>query len=138
MAVNLSVALRNAMLNQIESQLGTAPKLRLYSGAKPTAAADAATGDLLCEITLPSDWLAAASSGSVAKSGTWQGTGAAAAGGGTNAGYFRLYTSDGTTCHAQGNVTATGGGGDLTMNNISVADGQSVEVTGFTFNAGNA
>lgn len=138
MAVNYSVSLRNAQLNQIEAALGTAPKLRLYSGSKPTAAADAPTGTLLCEITLPSDWLAAASGGSVAKSGTWQGTGAVAAGGGTNAGYFRLYTSDGATCHAQGTVSSTGGGGDMTMNNISVADGQAVEVTGFTVTAGNA
>lgn len=138
MAINYSTALRNAQLDQIETTIGTAPKLRIYSGSKPTAAGDAATGTLLCTITLPSDWLAAASSGSKAKSGTWSGTGAAAASSGTNAGYFRILDSTETTVHIQGTITATGGGGDMTMNNISIADGQSVEVTGFTVTAGNA
>lgn len=138
MAINYSTALRNAQLDTIETTISTTPKLRIYSGSKPTATSDAATGTLLCTITLPSDWLAAASSGSKAKSGTWSGTGASAAGAGTNAGYFRILETTETTVHIQGTITATGGGGDMTMNNISIADGQSVEVTGFTVTAGNA
>ena len=90
---------------------------------------------LLAEMTLPSDWMAAASSGSKALSGTWQDASANATG---TAGHFRLYDSGGTTCHAQGTVTATGGGGDLTLDNTSIASGQSVTITSFTITAGNA
>jgi hypothetical protein len=93
---------------------------------------------MLCEITLPSDYLAAASSGSKAKSGTWSGTGHANAGAGTNAGYFRVYDSAGTTCHIQGSVTATGGGGDMQLDNVSIASGQTVTVNTFTLTSANS
>jgi hypothetical protein len=86
-------------------------------------------------MTLPSDWLAAASSGSKAKSGTWED--ASADGTGTAA-HFRVYASDGTTCHIQGSVTATGGGGDMTLDNTSIASGQDVTITSFTLSAGGA
>ena len=38
----------------------------------------------------------------------------------------------------QGTVTATGGGGDMTVDNVVFAAGQSFTVTGFTLTAGNA
>jgi hypothetical protein len=79
--------------------------------------------------------MAAASGGSKAKSGTWEDTSADATG---TAGHFRLYASDGVTVHAQGTVTATGGGGDMTLDNTSIASGQAVTVTTFTITAGNA
>jgi hypothetical protein len=89
---------------------------------------------MLCELTLPSDWMAAASSGTKAKSGTWSGTGAAA---GTIA-HFRIKDSAGTTCHVQGTVTATGGGGDMTVDNAVIAVSQAVTVNTFTLTAGNS
>ena len=73
MAVQRSVAARNAALDAFETTVGTAPLLRIYSGSMPANCATAASGTLLMEATLPSDWLAAASSGSKAKSGTWSG-----------------------------------------------------------------
>ena len=135
MALQYSVAVRNAQLDALESTTGTAALLRIYSGAAPANCAAAASGTLLAEMTLPSDWMAAASSGSKALSGTWQDASANATG---TAGHFRLYDSGGTTCHAQGTVTATGGGGDLTLDNTSIASGQSVTITSFTITAGNA
>lgn len=135
MALQYSVAVRNAQLDAVESTTGAAALLRIYSGAAPANCAAAASGTLLAEMTLPSDWMAAASSGSKALSGTWQDASANAAG---TAGHFRLYDSGGTTCHAQGTVTATGGGGDLTLDNTSIASGQSVTITSFTITAGNA
>lgn len=135
MALQYSVAVRNAQLDAVESTTGTAALLRIYSGAAPANCAAAASGTLLAEMTLPSDWMAAASSGSKALSGTWQDASANATG---TAGHFRLYDSGGTTCHAQGTVTATGGGGDLTLDNTSIASGQSVTITSFTLTAGNA
>lgn len=54
------------------------------------------------------------------------------------AAHFRIYASDGTTAHLQGTVTATGGGGDMTVQNTSFASGQPFTVTGFTLTDGNA
>lgn len=93
MAIKKSVAVRNAELDALETVAGTSPKLRIYSGSAPSATSDAATGTMLCEITLPSDWAANASGGQKTKSGTWSGTGAAAG----TAGYFRLWDSSVST-----------------------------------------
>lgn len=138
MALQYSSNVRNAQLDAVETTVSTAPVLRLYSGAAPANCAAAATGTMVLSITLPSDWMAAASSGSKAKSGTWSGTGDAGAGGGTPAGYFRVWDSGVSTCHIQGTVTATGGGGDMTLDNVSIASGQSVTVSTFAISAGNA
>ena len=135
MALQYSVTVRNAQLDAVETTVGTAPLLRIYSGSGPANCAAAASGTLLAEATLPSDWMAAANSGSKALSGTWQDASANATG---TAGHWRLYDSGGTTCHAQGTVTATGGGGDMTLDNTSIASAQSVTITSFTITAGNA
>lgn len=129
------MTVRNAQLDAVETTVGTAPLLRIYSGSAPANCAAAASGTLLAEATLPSDWMAAANSGSKALSGTWQDASANATG---TAGHWRLYDSGGTTCHAQGTVTATGGGGDMTLDNTSIASAQSVTITSFTITAGNA
>lgn len=135
MAIQLSTAVRNARLDAIESTIGTAAVLKIRSGAAPADVATADSGTVLATLTLPSDWMAAASSGSKAKSGTWEDTSADATG---TAAHFRLYASDGTTCHMQGTVTATGGGGDMTVDNTSFASGQAFTVTSFTLTDGNA
>lgn len=137
MARQVSVAVRNARADAWESTIGTAPILRMYTGAPPANVATAASGTLLVEMTLPSDFMAAASSGAKAKAGTWQ---RAAGAGGTagTIGYYRIYASDGTTCHEQGTVTATGGGGDMTVDNTSVAVDQQVTINTFGWTEPNA
>jgi hypothetical protein len=135
MTLQLSTAVRNARLDAIETAIGASAILKIRSGAAPANCATADSGTVLATLNLPSDWMAAASSGTKAKSGTWEDTSADAAG---TAAHFRLYASDGTTCHAQGTVTATGGGGDMTVDNTSFAAGQSFTVTGFTITEGNA
>lgn len=135
MALQLSVSVRNARLDAIETTIGTAPLLRIRSGAAPANCAASRTGTVLATLTLPSDWMAGASSGSKALSGTWQDTSADATG---TAGHFEIMDSGGTVCHMQGTVTATGGGGDLTVDNTSFASGQSFSVTSFTLTDGNA
>lgn len=134
MSIQMSVAARNARLDAFETAAGAAAHLKLYTGSAPANCAATESGTLLCDITLPSDWMAAASSGSKAMSGTWAGTGAAAG----TAAHFRIYDSAGTTCHLQGTVTATGSGGDLTLDNTSIAASQAVSITGFTLTDGNA
>jgi hypothetical protein len=138
MALTLSDSVRNAELDSIETTIGTSPKFRLYNGTMPADETTALSGNtLLAEGALPSDWLAAASGGVKSKTGTWTLTGQSGAGAGTNATFFRIYDSAGTTCHAQGTVTATGGGGDATMDNVSVANAQVVTVNTFSITAGN-
>jgi hypothetical protein len=135
MSLQLSTTVRNARLDTIESTIGTAAILKIRTGAAPADCGTADSGTVLASLTLPSDWMAAASSGSKAKSGTWQDASADATG---TAAHFRIYDSGGTTCHLQGTVTATGGGGDLTLDNTSIAAAQSVTITSFTLTDGNA
>ena len=120
MTVQKSVAVNNARLDANETAVGTAPKLRFYSGAQPANCAAARTGTLLAELTLPSDWMNAASSGTKTKLGTWSGTGAAGAGGGTVIGHYALMDSAGSTCHEQGSVGANVA---LTTNALTAANG---------------
>jgi hypothetical protein len=128
-----SVAVNNARLDAFESAIGTSPKLRLYTGTVPANCAAAATGTLIAEIALPSDWMTAASNGTKAMLGTWSGVGAAAG----NVGYFRIVNNAGTVAHMQGTATATGGGGDMVLVNVNVAVNQPIEVDSFTITAGN-
>jgi hypothetical protein len=135
MAVQLSVAVRNARLDVIETTIGTTPLLDIRSGATPANCAAADSGTLLAQMTLPSDWMLAASGGSKALSGTWQDASANATG---TAAHFRIKDSTGATCHYQGTITATGGGGDLTLDSVSITSGQSITITGFTITDANA
>jgi hypothetical protein len=135
MSLQLSTAVRNARLDAIETTIGTAPILEIRTGAPPANCAAADSGSVLATLTLPSDWMAAASSGSKAKSGTWQDSSADAAG---TAAHFRIKDSGGSTCHLQGTVTATGGGGDMTVDNAVFAAGQNFTITSFTLTDGNA
>lgn len=134
-ALQLSVSVRNARLDAIETQIGTAPILTIRTGAAPADCATANSGTALATLTLPSDWLAAASAGAKAKSGTWQDTSADNTG---TAAHFRIHESTATTCHLQGTVTATGGGGDMTVDSTSFTAGQSFTITSFTLTDGNA
>lgn len=135
MTLQYSVSTRNAKLDAIESTISTTPIMKIRTGSVPANCAAADTGTVVATLTLPSDWMAAASSGSKGKSGTWQDTSADATG---TAAHFRIYDSGGTTCHIQGTVTATGGGGDMVVDNVSFASGQSFTVNSFTISDNNA
>lgn len=135
MALQYSVAIRNAKLDAVETTVGTSAILRIRTGAQPANVATASSGTVLATCALPSDWLAAASGGTKTKLGTWEDTAADATG---TAGHFEITASDGTTVGMRGSVTATGGGGDMTVDNVSFATGQAFTVTGFTLTAGNA
>jgi hypothetical protein len=76
--------------------------------------------------------MAAASGGTKTLLGTWT---VAASGAGT-AGYYRILDSAGTSCHEQGSV-AIATGGDLNLDNTSVAVGQNITITSKTITAGN-
>src|SRR4051812_21335338 len=130
MTMQLSVAVRNAMLDAYEAAIGTGAVVKLRSGAPPATNATADSGTVIASITPASDWMSAASSGSKAFSSTPL-TDASADNAGT-LGHYRVYASDGTTCHDQGTITATGGGGDMTVDNTSVTAGQQVQITSWS------
>ena len=134
MSLQYSVAVRNAKLDAVEVAVGATAVLKIRTGAPPADVATADSGTVLATLTLPADWMAAASGGTKAKAGTWQDTSADAAG---TAAHFRIYASDGTTAHIQGTVTATGGGGDMTLDNVVIALAQSITITSFVLTSGN-
>lgn len=137
-ALQYSVAVRNSKLDAVETAIGTLPIIELRVGAPPADCSQAATGTLLAQAALPSDWMNNASAGSKTKLGTWQ-FNILAGISSLNIGYFRIYDAQSpSTCHIQGTVTATGGGGDMTVDNINVSAGQQVTVNTFTLTAGNA
>lgn len=128
MTVQFSDTVRNARADAIETAIGASAVLKIRSGSAPANCAAADTGSVLATVNCPADYMAAASGGSKAKSGTWEDASADATG---TAGHFRLYDSLGTTCHMQGTVTVTGGGGDLTVDSTSLTTGQAFTITAF-------
>jgi hypothetical protein len=135
MPVQLSVAVRNARLDSIETTIGTTPIMRIRTGAQPANCAAARTGTVLATLNLPSDWMAAASAGSKALLGTWEDSSADATG---TAAHFEIMDSTGATCHLQGNVTAAGGGGDMTVGSTSFETGHVFRINSFTLTDANA
>lgn len=141
MALQMSTALRNAMLEQIEN-IGnglavvagtsgvtgsvTAPTLTIFANAIPAnpAAADTASSTLAV-LTLPPSFMSTAASGSVALAGTWQDASADAPGTAT---HFRMKTSGGTvflqgSCGVQvqttNNANTNSGSNVITLSNTA-------------------
>ena len=133
MALQYSVTVRNAKLDAVETATGASAVLKIRSGSAPANCAAADAGTVLATINLPSDWMDAATGGTKSKAGTWTDASADATG---TAGHFRLYASDGTTCHIQGTVGTSAT--DMIVDSTSFTSGQSFTVTAFTLTAGNA
>ena len=135
MALQLSMLARNNILDGLETFIGTSAVLKIKTGAPPATWDAADSGTVLATLSLPSDWMAVAANGTKAKSGTWEDASADDTG---TAAHWRIYASDGTTCHMQGTITATGGGGDMTLITTSITSGQPITITGFTLTAPGA
>lgn len=127
MTVQYSDPVANAILDAYETAIGASPTLEIRSGAQPANCAAADSGTLLASMTLPADWMGAAASRSKSLLGSWIDSSADATG---VAGHYRI--KQGATCHEQGSVTATGLGGDITLNNTSISGTQQVQITAFT------
>lgn len=141
MAVQFSTTVRNAMLQAIATTMGATPHIEVWSGSVPASCATASSGTKLAKFDLVgavNTWNDAAASGSmnqvasatlpVSTTGLANGT----------AGYYRMFASDDSTCHEQGTVTVTGGGGDATIDSTSIASGGAVQITGFSKTAAGA
>lgn len=132
MALQYSTVVNNARLDAIETAIGTAAILRIRTGAPPANCAAADSGTILAELTLPSDWMAAASGGSKAKSGTWQDLTANNSG---TAAHWRIYDSTGAICHMQGTYGTSGA--DMIGDSTNFTAGQAFTVNTFTITAAN-
>ncbi len=133
MALQYSVAVRNAQLDALETILGATPKLLIYTGTPPADCATGATGTLLATLTLPSDAFSDAAAGVKAKTGVWSGT--ASAGAGATPGYWRLTANNGTTVGAQG--TCAIGSGDMNFDG-TITSGQAITISAFSVTAANS
>jgi len=129
MTFTLVTTEKNAMLDgtRVNANNGF---IKIYAGTVP-ADANAALGSptLLGTVALAATAFPAASAGSITLNATTRDESADNSG---NASFFRLVRSDGTTTWGQGTVTATGGGGDMTMPSVSVVAGQPIEITSLT------
>jgi hypothetical protein len=128
MATRIPNAVQDAAVNAIAARVdaGAGPGvLRIYTGAQPADADDAPTGTLLVSITLADPAFGASSAGVAQLAGTPRSGTAVASG---TAGWFRIVDSNGVTV-VDGSVTATGGGGDLELDNTNIATGQQVSVS---------
>lgn len=132
MAIQGSVAVRNARVNAIEMAVGTSPRLQIRTGAQPASCAAADSGTLLAELVLPIDWENDGSGGAVTLNGSWTGNcivpGTAA--------HFRLKDSTGTTCHLQGSAGFLSG--DLSLDDNTLSVDQIITITAFTLTDANA
>ena len=131
--MQLSVPVTNAILDAIEATVGPAPLMRFLSGPPEASPASPQSGTLIAEMVLPSDWLAAAASGQKSMLGQWAIKTSAAG----TIGHFRILNAAGTVAHILGNVTTTGGGGDIEMDNPTVANNRWLIVDAFDLVGGN-
>ncbi len=135
MSLQFRTTERNAWLTTLNTALGASAKLFIYSGGPPATVAAGPTGVLLSSgaVGNAAGWGSVASGVLTAAAIT---SDASAVASGT-AGYFRwLDSSNNVIC--QGTVTATGGGGDLTMNSISIIIGDTIAITSWTITAPGA
>lgn len=134
MPLQFSAALRNDILLAISGRIAAASQLKMFSGAPPATAGDADSGTVIATVEVPDTPFNAPSGGVMTKAGTWEDTSADNAG---TLGHFRIYEDAGTTVLFQGTITATGGGGDLEVDNTVVAQGQAITINSITLTAQN-
>ena len=135
MTVQWSTAVRNAVVAGWEAAIGTTPRVEFRTGAKAALTTGPAAGNLLATFVLAADWASAPADGTVTLTGLPVIVDATDEG---IIGHYRITNAAGTVCHEQGTVTATGGGGDLTVDNVNVVAGQSVLITSWSKTAPGA
>jgi hypothetical protein len=130
MAFDFNTAALTDSLAFLDTSFPATSVLEIRTGAPP-GVANAAAGTVLVSFTLAAGPWAAAAGAARALANLPLSANATAAG---VAGHFRLRNAADTR-RIEGSVTVTGGGGDLTLDNTNIANGQQVQVTGFTVNA---
>lgn len=135
-APKISVLCAQNMADELTALLDvetTAASVKIYSGAGPADLSVTATGTLLATLTMSVTSFAAAIDGTpggdIVANAIADETSAVAG----TAGYFRLQDSAATPIeHFQGDITATGGGGDLELNSVAISAGATVSISAMT------
>lgn len=134
MATRISIGAAQAACNGIVDLLdggAGAGYIEIRTGSQPATVATAASGTLLGMLPLsdPAFGNASAASPSVATaSAITSDTNADASG---TAGWFRAYDSNAAAV-IDGSITATGGGGDMTLDTVTIVAGGTIAMTGWT------
>jgi len=135
MTLRYNATLRTARATAIATEAGTGAQIKLYTGVVNAAGVGTApAGTLLGTLTVAGAF--GVGSGGVLTFGTVTSDTSADAGG--TAGCFRVVKADGTTGVLDGTVTATGGGGDMTLNTTTVTAGGTIAISSGTITTGNA
>jgi hypothetical protein len=128
--IHLAAAARNAaadaVVDLVDAGAG-AGTIKIYSGAIPATGDTAESGTLLATVTLADPAFGSAAAG-VATGTDPASVNAVATG---TAGWFRLEDSTGANVF-DGDVTATGGGGTMTLSTTSLVSGSPVDITSLT------
>ncbi len=124
MALRKNTTLRNAQADALGAFFNGGT-VKIYTGAQPASANDAASGTLLCTITIPSPAFGAAAAGVISKSGTWS----ASAGASGTAGYARIASSD---TNKVMDVSVAESAADMIITDDAILSGGVVTVTAFT------
>ncbi|MGW6790042.1 hypothetical protein [Streptomyces chartreusis] len=133
--IQLATATVNAMADAVDALINggsAAGTIKVYSGSQPANANASITGTLLATFTLDNPAFGAASGGVITLGAVPLTTTGAAAGTAT---HFRCASggTGGVGTVWDGQVTATGGGGELQLNTTTISVGVSVEITSGTF-----
>jgi hypothetical protein len=131
MATRIATSARNAAADAVVDLLDAgagAGYIEIRTGAQPATPNTAASGTLLATLPLSDPAFGSAASGTATASAITSDTSADATG---TAGWFRGYDSTGAAV-IDGSVTATGGGGDMTLDSTSIVAGGTVAVTSWT------
>ncbi|GHG09850.1 hypothetical protein [Streptomyces hydrogenans] len=126
MAVRLSASLANSLSDAVDTALGNAGTIKIYTGSQPATADTAASGTLLATFTLGSPGFGNASGGTITLNGTPLTVAAAATG---TAGWFRMATSGGSSI-LDGSVGTSGQ--QINLNTTSITSGVNVTITSGT------
>ncbi len=133
MALSLTTTIRNNMLDQITSGVGTSGLIRIYDSTVPANVGTALGAQvLLAELACSATFAAGASGGVLTLNSITSDTSANATGTAT---FFRITTSGGTA-QVQGTVGTSGS--DLNLNTTSIVSGATVAISSFTITAGNS
>lgn len=135
MTVQWHTTVRNAIVAAWEASIGVSPTVQLRTGVNDPNIEAAAVGTLVVSFPLAPDWASAPVAGTVSLTGLPAVAAAVADG---TIGHYRIMNSAGTICLEQGTVTATGSGGDLTVDNPTVVTGQAVQITSWSKTAPGA
>ena len=121
MALTVAAASAHAMGAALATNIGSSATIKIYSGTKPATPETTASGTLLVTVTISGSF---SDTGGVLTAADPASASPAASG---TAGYFRLATSGGTAV-LDGTVTATGGGGDMTLGSTTISTGVNVDL----------